>query len=830
MSIDDDIGNITKKAGQVAGAVQAGVEIANQVVGALNRLMGERIEIVRYHFSALDGPDPSWHVRRFHLTEGLSQTYEITLDLLTEELETDSDELLGAQAEFTLERGELYRAVYGIIHRVDYVGITGGRLMVRVYVVPALRLLSQTIRTRFFQGRTVPDILNEVLGPALEAFGRTFSLDDCHLAGEYERRDYCVQYRESDLDFCCRLMEEEGIAYLFEADADAHVEKLVLIDNNNDYGEVEVLMDDDLPIITDRPDEADRESLRFFDLDQVQQLNKVSTAGWNWKVNAKDEAQQEYEDAHHHRVRELYLHDDRRQIVDDPVEDPDASQGFTGEGLAQRGPMALRRKELLVRGTKRGQGRSNATAFAAGLRFKVAEHTREDIDQKKFILTRVIHSGDAPEQELGESAGGGPRYDNSFECIPEEHAFRPAVVTPKPRTFGPQTAIVVGPPEGQGDSAQQVEASIGRVHTDPHGRIKARFHWDRETPQDDTSSCWVRVAQSWAGPQYGVLFIPRVGMEVVVDFLDGNPDRPLVVGCVYNGSNPPPYELPGAKTKSTIKTTSSEGGEGFNELRFEDATGAEEIFLHAQKDFNEKVLNNHSTTVMADQSNTVKGSQTESVTGSQSMTVTGKRTKHVKKTETNTVDQKRHTKLNADDVLKTVGLTDQTLVGGYKQKVTQFAKLTISDLYQIDVTGTQKITVNGKSSLSVSNSHDAVAKNHYAIAQGKEASLVLEAKSATMAAVSKISIGAGESNAVITMANDGKLSVNATTSITLAVGGSSVTIDSKGIAVAGPKVGLVGGKGGAVTLDASAAVVGGPEVKSIADGNNILAGALVKIN
>ncbi len=843
MGIDDDFGNITKKASQVAGLVQTGMDIAGQVIGALNRLPGERMELVRHHFNVLDGPDPSWHVRRFHWAEGLSQTYELTLDLLTEELDTNSDELLGAQCELGLERGEMFHNTYGIIHRVDYIGITNDRLMVRAYVVPAFRLLSQTIRSRFFQGMTVPEILDDVLRPALTTFGRNFSLDDAKLTlDDYNPRDYCVQYRESDLDFCCRLMEEEGIAYFFEADADNHIEKLVLIDNNNDYAEVEVMMDDDVPIIVDRPDQADRESLRFFDWSQSHQINKVSTAGWNWKSNSTEREEQDYEDPHHHRVRELYVHDDRRQIVDDPIDDADGSAGFSGEEYAQRGPMAVRRKELMVRGTKRGQGRSNVTGFAPGLKFKVAEHTREDIDQKKFLLTRVIHVGEAPEEELGASADGGPRYENSFECVPVEAAqagqpdppaFRPPLVTPKPRTWGPQTAVVVGAPEGQGDQARQVEPVVGRVHTDPHGRIKVRFHWDRETPQDDTSSCWVRVAQSWAGPQYGVMFIPRVGMEVVVDFLDGNPDRPLVVGCVYNGSNEPPYQLPGSKTKSTIKTTSSEGGEGFNELRFEDAKGSEEVFLHAQKDFNEKVLNNHSTTVTADQSNTVKGSQSESVGGSQSMTVSGKRTKHVKKTETNTVDEKRETKLGADDILETKGLTKQVLIQGLQQKVTAFAKLTLSDLYQIDVKGAQKVTVDGTSSLTVTNTHDAMATNHFAIGQGKsgtDAALVLEGKSAAMNALTKITLAAKTDKAAIQLANDGKLAISAATEISLSVGGSTIILDAKGVSVGGTKVSLVGGKAGGVTLDAKGAVMAGPEVKSLADVVNTVMGAIVKIN
>jgi type VI secretion system secreted protein VgrG len=188
--------------------------------------------------------------------------------------------------------------------------------------------------------------------------------------------------------------------------------------------------------------------------------------------------------------------------------------------------------------------------------------------------------------------------------------FRPDIVTPKPRVWGPQTAIVTGP-DGE------------EIHTDLHGRIKVRFHWDRQHPFDDTSSCWVRVAQTWAGPGWGAVVIPRIGMEVVVAFLDGNPDRPLVVGCVYNGANKPPYQLPDEKTKSTFKSQSTPNADGFNEFRFEDAKGSEEVFLHAQKDLNEKVENNHTLGVGVDQSYDVGQHQTITVGGDQKITVTG---------------------------------------------------------------------------------------------------------------------------------------------------------------------------------------------------------------
>jgi type VI secretion system secreted protein VgrG len=213
---------------------------------------------------------------------------------------------------------------------------------------------------------------------------------------------------------------------------------------------------------------------------------------------------------------------------------------------------------------------------------------------------------------------------NRFECIPLAVEWRPARRWPKPRITSMQTATVVGP-------------SGEEIHTDIHGRIKVQFHWDRENPANETSSCWVRVQQAWAGGGWGFWWVPRIGMEVVVQFVDGDPDRPLVTGSVYNATNELPYPLPDEKTKSTIKSNSSLGGGGSNEFRFEDKAGSEQIYAHAQKDYNEVVEHDHNTlvhncqtnTVDVDQTQTIGANQTETV-HNQVMTVDGNRTVHVK--------------------------------------------------------------------------------------------------------------------------------------------------------------------------------------------------------
>jgi type VI secretion system secreted protein VgrG len=577
---------------------------------------GPRLETVRYAFRVPNGPDPDWHVRRVKITEGISQPYEIVVDVLTDDLATATDDLLGADVEFEVERGELLRTIYGVIHRVDYVGVTVDRLLVRCYVVPALRLASQRVDTRIFQDATVLEVVEQVLRPALTVYGRTYDPAHDKIADPsvYPKRDYCVQYGESDLDFVARLLEEEGISYFFEPDLEAKKERVVLIDHNNDYPDVPVLMDAPVPIVVERVDDHDRESLRYFEWCQPAQINKVVVEQHNWKVAGDPrwpvtplEATAEVSSPPRGHVRESYMHGDRRKIVDKAGDDAFAGE-FPDDLEVQ--PQAVRRLDLMNHQAKRGVGRSNVTGFMAGAKFELANHSRDDLEAKKYLITRCIHTGDCPDEEHHGAGTGSERYDNSFECIPEELPYRPPLVTRRPRIYGPQTAIVTG-------------SGNEEIHTDKFGRIKVKFHWDRLSPTDDTASAWVRVAQSWAGPGWGTMFIPRVGMEVVVEFLDGNPDRPLVTGCVYNAFTSTPFPLPQQKTKSTIKSQSSPSKAGYNELTFEDLAGSEQIILHAQKDLNEKVEHCHTMGVGANQTIDVGGDQKVTVTGSRFITVKG---------------------------------------------------------------------------------------------------------------------------------------------------------------------------------------------------------------
>ncbi len=603
--VSDAVGGGILGDGASAAVKKVGSGIAGAIIDKL--ISGPPIEPVSYDVKINHGPDLDWHVREFHLVEELSRPYRLTLDLLTEDVDGvfNVDELLGADVVLAYGRNGVFRTVCGVIERVATLDVAAERLKVRIHAVPALHSLGLRVDTRLFQDEEVPKILDEVLGAALGEYGR--KVDASRLNDTYLPRDYCVQFKESDLEFCHRLMEEEGISYFFDVGEGQEVETLVLADQdaarpNEDFPQVVAVIDECVPIIRDRPDTADTESIQQLEWTRPERTTKVTTRQFNWKrpdVEDPPEAEAGKGDERG-RVRELYVPDARRRI-----EDKGGDDAYEGTEIEQdERPKTDKALEMLHVEEAFGSGGSNVTGFRAGGLFEIDDHPHPDVAQAKLLLTRVEHFGECPEQEIGAGADAS-RYENTFGCVPGTAVFRPSMRAPKPKVYGAQTATVTGPPGEE-------------IHTDAHGRIKVKFHWDRLSPTDHTSSCWVRVAQMWGGAGWGTFFLPRIGMEVVVQFLDGNPDRPLVVGCVYNGANEPPYPLPEKKTVTAIKSNSSIGGGGFNELRFEDLKDAEQIYMHAQKDLQEEVLNNRSRSVGNDEMVSVAGNRSVTVGGSPS--------------------------------------------------------------------------------------------------------------------------------------------------------------------------------------------------------------------
>ncbi|HLT39871.1 MAG TPA: type VI secretion system tip protein TssI/VgrG, partial [Enhygromyxa sp.] len=524
-----------------------------------------------YELTLSEEAGSPWTITRVFVSEGLNRSYRAVVDAETD-VEADTDALLGCDASLRMLRGmQEQRAVCGVVARVDYLGSVDGHTIVRFEIVPAFELLRQRVDSRIWQSATVQAIVGEVLDPGLGGYGR--SLDPGSVARGKAPRDYCTQYRESDFDYVSRLLEEEGISYEYLHDSESLLETLSLRDANDQYGQLENLDGTpDVPIIPTQPDQADVESIQAFEWS-----NQLTSTGslrrdYDWMTPRNLLSETAAGTDERGRERRVYGHGRRRYVSDD-----------LGERAADV-------KEIGVLPGRVARGRSNCTSMRPGLRFRLGNAERPDLE-REYLITAVTHSGGHDYQASSSGAsnsGAEAAYVNEFECVPLESVIHPEPATPKPRVHGPQTAIVTGP-EGE------------EIHTDEHARIQVQFYWEEKPSYAAASSCWVRVSQSWAGLGWGTQFIPRVGMEVVVEFLEGNPDRPLCTGCVYNGEYPPPFAVPDNKTQTGWRTNSSPGGGGFNELRFEDAKGEEHIYIHGQKDWLVEIENDHRETIGHDQ-------------------------------------------------------------------------------------------------------------------------------------------------------------------------------------------------------------------------------------
>jgi type VI secretion system secreted protein VgrG len=461
--------------------------------------------------------------------------------------------------------------------------------MYRAYLVPWLWMLTQTSDCRIFQNKTAPQIIQEIF---TEGNFQDFSL---RLFVDYPQYEYCVQYRETDFAFISRLMEQEGIFYFFEHENGKHT--LVLTDSPNaikahpagskarcDYNEGGLRSED---VVTE------------WQVSQNLFAGSYALQDYNFKTPSTDLNT----DVSGRNSYQLYEYPGRYFKPDQ------------GEKLVNKRLEEAEATRVLVRGA------GNCRFFASGCKFDLLEHYRGDQNQE-YLLTYIEHeASQGGDFRSGTETQDSP-YRNRFECIPLSTPFRPARVTPRPLISGAQTAVVVG-------------KSGEEIWSDPYGSVKVQFYWDRYGKKNEDSSCWVRVAQAWAGRNWGAITLPRVGQEVVVTFLEGDPDRPLITGSVYNAEQMPPYDLPSQQTKSTMKSLSSKGGGGFNELRFEDAKGSEQIFLHAErnqdirikKDLYEtlgeeshrKVGKDHLEEIGGDKHLTVQGDQNEKVSGTVSL-------------------------------------------------------------------------------------------------------------------------------------------------------------------------------------------------------------------
>ncbi|MCX6598755.1 MAG: type VI secretion system tip protein TssI/VgrG [Acidobacteria bacterium] len=509
-------------------------------------------------------------VETFEGEEQISGLFHYRVELLSSNPALSFDSIVGkgVTLAFPLASGDTdYR--HGIVGRFRQ-GTHGKEFTSYVAdIYPWLWLLTMNADCQIFQNKSAPDIIKQVFSD----LGFTDFTDS--LTGTYDPREYCVQYMESSFAFVSRLMEEEGIFYFFEHEDGSH--KMILADDASSYkaisgsGSVEL-----------RPAEASWPSEDAIDecsLEQQVTVGQYKLDDFNFETPAVD------------LTSTASGSETARAIYEYPG---GFSSSDKGEAIAKKRLDSRQSQGKLLRGS------GACRAFRAGAKFTLTGHPAE------------VVNGDYVLQRLTTRANQSSAFSNSFEAFPGDASFRPLVATPRPRIHGAQTATVTG-------------KAGEEIWTDKYGRIVVQFHWDQKGTNDEKSSCWVRVAQGWAGKQWGSFFLPRIGQEVVVSFLDGDPDRPLVTGVVYNAEQTVPYPLPAEQTKSTIKSNSSKGGAGFNELRFEDKKGAEELFMQAQKDFTLKVIGNEMHTVdgLTRIVRVNKGNEIHAVKGTRNLTVNG---------------------------------------------------------------------------------------------------------------------------------------------------------------------------------------------------------------
>lgn len=605
-------------------------------------------------------------LRRMTGSEALGRPFELRLSLFSENPDLRFQDILGQSFTVRLELANGGRRYFnGLVSHFSQGPGEGRYAHYQATLRPWFWFLTRTADCRIYQNKTVPEIIREV-------FGRhDFAEFEDALSGSYRTWEYCVQYRETDFNFLSRLMEQEGIYYFFRHADGRHT--LVLADSVaahdivSGYGNIPYY-----PANTQQ--RVYREQIVDWEVTQQVQpgayeLNDFDFTRPRASLLARSSAPHDHQHA-------------RLEIYDYPGE---YTQSQHGDAYAR-----IRLEELNAE-HERARGSGNAHGLTVGALFTLENFPREDQNREYLVLSTDCEVvSDEYESRTGFAADTREPFTCNFTALDRRVPFRPSRLTPKPLVQGPQTAIVVGPAGEE-------------IHTDEYGRVKVHFHWDRHDESNEHSSCWVRVSHPWAGKTWGAIAVPRIGQEVIVDFLEGDPDQPIITGRAYNAEQMPPYALPDNATQSGMKSRSSKGGDGtnFNELRFEDKKGQEEVYFHAEKDFNRVVENNdtlkvgfekkgagnQTVEIYNDQSETVGNNQTVKVGSAQASG--GSQTVEVWKDQTVTV------KVGNRDVTVSMGNDSLHLKMGNRSVKLDLGKITEEALQSIELkVGASSVKIN----------------------------------------------------------------------------------------------------------------------------------------
>lgn len=721
--------------------------------------------------SAIGGHE--MHLRAMSGNEELGRLFEYSLELLSPDVNIKLTDVLGTAVTVTVHlRDGGFRYFNGYISRFAYAGVSGDSAIYRATVHPWLWFLTRTADCRIFNGQSVPDIIKRIFGYYTEA------QFEGALPG-FEPRDYVVQYRETDFNFISRLMEEEGIYYYFRHEETQH--KLIFADAVGAHDTYALAT---VPFLAST--NSGRHAIDHFDMWRVSQ--EVQPAGYSMK-------DYDFKEPRGDRLSSVQLKkdDDKRTargaFFDYPGNYPSRAAGDLLSRI-RIDEISTQYELVETQGTTR--------ALGVGQTFRMTDLTRVDQNREYLVVrahyeirTHDTDSGHDEEEEI---------FRASYTLLDSTQQFRPTRQTPRPIVQGPQTAIVVGDKKTVDDKSE--------ICTDKFGRVHLRFYWERLGPErpgkkDDADTknedltCWVRVSQLWAGSQWGGIHIPRIGQEVVVDFLEGDPDKPLVTGRVYNNDNMPPYELPANKTQSGIKSRSAIGAgpSNFNEIRFEDKKGAEELHLQAERD--------QTTLVKRNQSITVNGDRSVSVGGNETISVSGTRTSTITKKETQTFNDAREMKVAKTDDIEITGAHTGKYHAGRTETVEKGDTLTVMD-------SDKTVTVHGV--------YNTVADKQFQVDQGSQKILLKDAVTIT--------------NGSCTISfQKGVAKLDAADEITLTCGQSSLSLKKDGtIEIHGAQKVTTSGASAGTELSAAGATMSGMKVSVSGSTMTEITGAIVKIN
>ena len=662
----------------------------------------------RFTFTAGSTPENTFAVVNFELSQSYSELFTLRLTLASTDPAIGFEKVLDEKATLTIWQGEeIKRRVRGIVMFCEQ-GDTGKhQTLYRMILRPEFWRSTHRRNCRSFQNEDVATIIR----PLLEEMG--IPKHDTLFGSAHGRREFCVQFMESDFDFISRLVAEEGIFFYEEESLQSGVQKLTFSDSCSVLSSV-----GKLPYNPNAASEAETYCINNFRRSAQIRPSQVTTQDYtftapNWAARYQEEPSAlKYQ-------RGMY------EIFDYPGRFKDEQHGedfsrYQIEGWRNNADVVV--------------GNSNTPQLQPGVCFSLTDHPREDLNAKWQVVTTEMQ-GHQP-QALISSEGQGTTLSNKFEVIPASTTWRPAPL-PKPRIDGPQIAIVTGPPGEE-------------IFCDEHGRVRVKFAWDRYNKADDGSSCWIRVSQAWAGTGFGNIAIPRIGQEVIVDFLNGDPDQPIITGRTYHASNRSPGSLPGTKTQMAIRSQTYKGS-GFNELMFEDATGNELLSMHAQKDMKTEVLNNRMTDVVAN--------HTENVGGNQAVTIA--------KNQIQTVGANQIETITANQVVK-IGQNQSETIGIFKtESVGVISTLSVGMAYQVSVGGIMNTTVAMTQGSQIGIAKTLMVGKSYGITVGQKMSINVgerktesAGKVAIYTAGDHLELGCGSAKIVLT--KDGSIFLSGT--------------------------------------------------------------------